>query len=240
MRALAIESSGTTLSLAVHNGSRSFHNQAPNPQGQASRHALSRVADLLAQAQLTLSQLDYVVFGQGPGAFTGLRMACALAQGLALGAGISVLPVPSLLGLAWSGHQETGHSRVMGVTDARLGQVYYAAYDFSVNPWQVVCEPAVGLPEEVPVLPGFLRVGEGESASMSTTATALMKGLDVAHVTERNALVLLKVAEQLRRQGHRVQAPGEVQPVYVRHKVALTQVEQIERRQDQSHSLKPW
>jgi len=93
--------------------------------GQAhSRRLLPMVDELLAEAGLVLSQLEAIGFGRGPGGFTGVRIATGVAQGLALGAGLPVVPVSTLAALAQVG----GEERVLAALDARMGQVYWACF----------------------------------------------------------------------------------------------------------------
>ncbi|MEX2164866.1 MAG: tRNA (adenosine(37)-N6)-threonylcarbamoyltransferase complex dimerization subunit type 1 TsaB [Sulfuricaulis sp.] len=89
-----------------------------------SEFILAMVDDLLAEAGLALTQLDAIAFGRGPGSFTGLRIAAGVAQGLAYGAGLLVVPVSSLAALA----QGVDAPKVLAALDARMNQVYWGAY----------------------------------------------------------------------------------------------------------------
>ena len=99
-------------------------------RGHAGR-LLPMADELLRERDVSVSDLDAVAFGRGPGGFTGLRIAAGLAQGLAAGAGKPVLPVSNLAAVAAGAARAHGHPRVLVCMDARMGQVYWAAYDCS-------------------------------------------------------------------------------------------------------------
>ena len=124
MKLLAIDCSTDRMSLALADGDLHWQHEGAGG-AQASAALIPAIMGLLDEAQLTLKELDAIAFGRGPGAFTGLRTACAVAQGLALGADLPVLPIDTLLLL---GEAARVHSpRVLCVLDARMGQVYVAA-----------------------------------------------------------------------------------------------------------------
>ncbi|MDP3310685.1 MAG: tRNA (adenosine(37)-N6)-threonylcarbamoyltransferase complex dimerization subunit type 1 TsaB, partial [Polaromonas sp.] len=99
MKLLAFDTSTEILSVAVSDGHRIWQQAGPGA-AQASSTLIPIILDLLAQASLRLETLDALVFGRGPGSFTGLRTACSVAQGLALGARLPVLPLDTLLAVA--------------------------------------------------------------------------------------------------------------------------------------------
>ena len=129
MNLLAFDTSTDTLSIAVQHGDGVWQHQGPGG-AQASSALIPAVRALMAQAGLTFDTLDAVVFGRGPGSFTGLRTACAVAQGLAFGAkggqGVPVLPVDTLLAVAEEARQQHGCTHVVAVLDARMDEVYHA------------------------------------------------------------------------------------------------------------------
>jgi tRNA threonylcarbamoyladenosine biosynthesis protein TsaB len=132
MKLLALDTSTDTMSLAVQHGEAVFtHTSAGG--AQASSNLIPAIEALMQQAGLAYAQLDAIVFGRGPGSFTGLRTACSVVQGLALGADVKVLPVDTLLVVAQEAQilaKENGlehtlnASRILVALDARMGEVY--------------------------------------------------------------------------------------------------------------------
>ena len=141
MKLLAIECSTDRLSVAVCHGDERWQYQGAGG-AQASATLIPAIMDLLAQASLPLHALDAIAFGRGPGAFTGLRTACAVAQGLGLGAHLPLLPIDTLMLLAQAAKKtQDSTTRVLAVLDARMGQVYVAAYEDSSQGWRCVQAP---------------------------------------------------------------------------------------------------
>ena len=99
LKFLAFDTSTDMMSVALSNGQQTWHHHGVGG-ANASAQLIPTVHALLSQAQLQLSELTALVVGQGPGSFTGLRTACAVAQGLALGANLKVIPVDSLKAVA--------------------------------------------------------------------------------------------------------------------------------------------
>src|SRR2546422_5185410 len=119
----------------------------------ATRHselALPMLERLLAAAGIGAGQLDAVAFGAGPGSFTGLRIACGIAQGLAFARGIPVLGISTLEALA----EESGAARVIACLDARMREVYYAALEKHDGAWKEVIPVQCVAPQAAPRPPG--------------------------------------------------------------------------------------
>jgi len=227
MKILAIETSSECASVAL----MVDHLTLQYPlEGHANHSALllAAVERLLAEAQLTLPALDALAFGAGPGAFTGLRLACAVAQGLAMGADVGVVPVDSLKALA----MQSPVPLAFVATDARMNETYSGAYR--------LCE---GLPETVrePLClpPGELTLPfPGEWFALGSAFEAYEKALDGEDVgmligMEKKAWPqareVVRIAAYAVSQGD-VLAPEQAAPVYVRNKVALTTAEQKARK----------
>src|SRR5689334_11784655 len=108
------------------------------------------VRRILERARLTARQMDAFGFGQGPGSFTGIRIACGVVQGLAFGARRPVVPIPSLLALA----EQSNEGRVIAALDARMDEAYLAAYARNADDWDEVIAPRIAFRGELPALPG--------------------------------------------------------------------------------------
>ena len=132
MKLLAFDTSTDTLSIAVSDGQQQWQHTGPGA-AQAGGSLIPTILALLAQADLRLQDLDAIAFGRGPGSFTGLRTACSVAQGLALGADVPVLPIDTLMALAEQARLAFGAncpSRVTALLDARMNEVYFQRYEF--------------------------------------------------------------------------------------------------------------
>lgn len=147
---LALDCSTDTLSLAAQHGA---HTAQRTLAGGAHTSAalLPQLMALLQELELPLSALDAIVVGAGPGAFTGLRAACSVAQGLALGAGLRIVPVPTLLAVAEAARAHTACTddapfAVLAALDARMGQVYHQPWLYQSGRWQALRAPAVDAP----------------------------------------------------------------------------------------------
>ena len=150
MNLLAVETSTELCSVALLRGPDLFVEEelAGNRHSELLVPMLRRI---LARARLAPAQMDAFGFGQGPGSFTGIRIACGIVQGLAFAVERPVVPVPSLLALA----EQTNDARVVAALDARMGEAYLAAYARNGADWDEVIAPRlVGPAGGVPPLPG--------------------------------------------------------------------------------------
>ena len=120
---LAIETSSELASCALLNGDTLLARESSGVRTH-SQSILPMVQELLAEAGLTLKQCDAIAFGAGPGSFTGVRTACGIAQGLAFGASLPVVPLVTLEAMALACHRQTGATEILAVLDARMGEVY--------------------------------------------------------------------------------------------------------------------
>ena len=210
---LAFDTSTDTLSVAVRHGDRVLvHSGAGGAQASATLIPLIR--RLLAEAGLSLGELDAIAFGRGPGSFTGLRTACAVAQGLGFGAGVPLLPVDTLLAVAEEARHRFGAQRVVAVLDARMDQIYAARYDFDA-PHGTTAEAELLAPEALAVPDGWVLAGNAFVAY-----GARLPAVD-RHAVLPTAEALLRLAPALLVAGGAV-APADAWPLYVRDKVAQT------------------
>lgn len=219
MKLLAIETSCEHASVALLVDGESV-SRVLEGHANHSERLLPTIRELLADAGLAPSALDVVAFGNGPGAFTGLRLACGVAQGMAMGAGIGVVPVSSLAALAL----QAGVGRVLTLTDARMGEIYAAAYevldglpverlspecvapaDFTLpGAWHVVGSALQAYPWLFPL---------GEEGVLGRHAAMVPRAHEVASLAARSVTDAI--------------APELAAPLYVRDKVAFTTAERL-------------
>ena len=138
MKLLAFDTSTNWLSVACGDGT-SWHMRGELAGQAHSERILLHVDAVLAEAEWTLQSLDGIAFGAGPGSFTGVRIACGVAQGLALGAALPVVPVCTLEALAHAAWRRDGMTHVIACLDARMREVYIAAYERGVDRWTPNC-----------------------------------------------------------------------------------------------------
>jgi tRNA threonylcarbamoyladenosine biosynthesis protein TsaB len=183
-----------------------------------SRHselALPMLQALLEKYRLKTGDLEAVAFGAGPGSFTGLRIACGLAQGLALARGIPVLGVSTLEALA----EEAGAPRVLACLDARMREVYYAALEKRRDGWHQAVAARCVSPDLVSV-PAGEWIGAGNGFAVYGNM-GLQKVLPEVHPS---ASAVARLAAPRLAAGEGVDA-ALAAPVYVREKVAFTKAE---------------
>ena len=229
MKLLAFDTSTEQLSIAVQHGDRVWCHRGAGG-AQASTTLLPAITGLLEQAGLSLNQLDALVVGRGPGSFTGLRTACAVAQGLAFGADRPVVALDTLLALAESARQaDTRARRVLAVLDARMGQLYTAAYEWYESNWITLSPPALvdragltwpasWLDDPQVWVAGNARALIADLPHVLTTPQGLGRSILDA-VPDAQALLSLTPTAWARGD---VLAAEQVQPLYLRDKVALT------------------
>jgi len=223
MKLLAFESSCERASVAL---SLNGEIDARWLEGHAnhSEHMLALVRSLLADAGLGVGALDAVAFGAGPGAFTGLRLACGLAQGLALGAGLGVIPVCSLAALA----VQSPLPQALVATDARMGEIYYGRYRVEHGAVTELSAPACCAPAALPCPEGeWFGLGSAFAAYGEALASVreMLAGCDTQAVPTAEAVARLAAAC-----GRAGIVPAErAAPLYVRDKVALTVAERLAR-----------
>lgn len=222
MNLLALDTSTEVFAIAVQRAGEVLQHQAPGG-AQASAALIPAIQRLLAEAGLTLPALDAIVFGRGPGSFTGLRTACSVTQGLAFGANVPVLPVDTLLAVAEDARLRAGVTRVVALLDARMDEVYAAAYEWDGTAWQRHGEIAIDAPEHVLVPPGWAMAGNAFGAYGSRLPAA--QRVDASPT----ATALLRLAPALLAAGHAVPAGGAL-PLYIRDKVAQTTAERAAAR----------
>jgi len=225
MNLLAFDTSTEFLSIAlqVDGQAWTFHAEAG---ASASQRILPEIHALLAAANIKLAALNGIAFGAGPGAFTGVRVACGVAQGLAFGANLPVVGVHTLMAVA----QASGHDKVIVCQDARMGEVYFAAYERTEAGWQTISPAIVCKPEQVPALSGngWVGAGSGWAAYQEALEAAYASQLsNVLPTITPTAQAVLALAQPVFAAGQ-AQAAHEVAPIYIRNRVALTTQERAQ------------
>ncbi|ELM3723047.1 tRNA (adenosine(37)-N6)-threonylcarbamoyltransferase complex dimerization subunit type 1 TsaB [Edwardsiella piscicida] len=221
-RILAIDTATEACSVALWNNGESLALFEICPREHTQR-ILPMVQQILAEAGVTLAELDALAFGRGPGSFTGVRIGVGIAQGLALGAGLPMIGVSTLATMAQGAWRCTAASRVLSAIDARMGEVYWGEYcRDSDGVWHGSATEAVLNPQQVGVRLAAL---QGEWATVGTgwqTYPDLAQG---APLTLRDGQMLLPHAEDMLplalhawRSGETV-AVEQAQPIYLRNEV---------------------
>ncbi len=149
MKILAIETSTEACSAALLIDGHTAEEFQVVPRGHAEL-ILAMVDRLLAQAALRPADLDAVAFGRGPGAFTGLRIATGVVQGIAFAAELPVSPVSTLAAIAQGAYRERGATRVLAAIDARMQEVYFGPFVVESGLMVAAGEEVVSPPERVP------------------------------------------------------------------------------------------
>lgn len=227
MNLLAFEAATSRLSVALYRDGVITEKSADVPNGGSER-LLPWANELLAESGLTLRQLDGIAFGAGPGGFTGLRLACGVTQGLACGLDLPVVPVGTLAALALA----SGEGKVFACLDARMNEVYVAAYQVAGDSVQEIMSPQVGAGETafLPDGDGWRGVGDGFATAHGDALRQRMGGrfiaVDASVFPTAGAIARL-AAPVLARSGG-VEA-AQALPLYVRDKVALTTAERLAR-----------
>lgn len=227
MNFVAIETSSDRLSIAVGHGDQTTADAIDGAGQKNSQLALPMMHRLLKAAAISLNEIDVVVFGQGPGSFTGVRIACGLAQGLAFGLGKPVLAMPSTLVLA--GQAGMDAKKIVVAIDARMGEIYFAVYgrdDAADSGFAEIIAPRLTKPERLEDVDTRDMAGIGSAFAdpvLNTALRATMPGL-VGTPALPCATALLTVARRLyARQGVTCTLhPRDAAPLYLRNHVAMT------------------
>ena len=222
---IAFDTATERLTIAVKGRGDRIWSHEGEGGAQASVALLPALLALLEQAGLALGDLDAIAFGRGPGAFTGLRTACSVAQGLAFGAGKPVLPIDSLLAVAEEARAGAPAFRVWSTIDARMAQIYAAEYEHADGRWRTVTPPLLTDCEALD-----LRWRDQPPAAIAGDALRVYAGrlptfgAMLAPDARPGAVAMLALAELAWAAGGGVE-PALALPLYVRDKVAQTTLE---------------
>ncbi len=197
--------------------------------GQKHSEMLMAMIDAVLQdSGFRIQDIDGIAFGKGPGSFTGVRIACGVAQGLAFGADVKVVGVCTLEALA----QASGRDKVVAALDARMGELYLAAYEKRNDRWIEVVAPCLCRADTAPEVDGDGWFGAGSGFAVNDAALSArygkqLSGMDVQLVPRAAAIAQIAAVEFAK--GNAVDAALAL-PLYLRDKVALKTREREEAR----------
>ena len=225
---LALDTATEACSVALLHGGEKTH-LAQFAQREHTKHILPMVDEILAQAGITLSQVDALVFGRGPGSFTGVRIGAGIAQGLAFGADLPVIPVSNLAAMAQAAYVQYQAENVLTAIDARMNEVYFAQWqaqkvrsDFGeFLDWQPiiaeqVCSPSNVIEQVVQQHhENIVLAGTGWAAYPELNDANLGKATEI---TLPSALYMLDLALPKWFAGETI-SPLEIEPIYLRNEV---------------------
>jgi tRNA threonylcarbamoyladenosine biosynthesis protein TsaB len=229
---IAFETSSETLSVSVCRGDKTLSEDIANAGSRNSELALPTLHALMKSLDMAMPDVDLIAFGQGPGSFTGVRIACGIAQGLAFGLDRPIVQVPTTLILAEQA-RAAGHANIAVAIDARMGEIYFAAYQAALNEANGFIElvpPTLSKPDHIHALMGesareYSLIGN--ALLDDTLATALRAVPNLAPITGSHSpqsFFLGSLAKRLvaaRGRAATVEAQ-DAAPLYLRNNVAMT------------------
>ncbi len=221
MKLLAIETATESCSAALMVGDE-VHSVSEVAPRRHNEIILSMCEQVLAQGQESLSQLDAIAFGRGPGAFTGVRLAASVTQGIALGQGLPVVPVSSLAALAQQVFERNRKSHVLSCIDARMQEIYCGEYKLNaLNEMELVGEEKVISPNKIKLTgpADCYGVGTGWGAYADALKQAIGNKLEYDANVFPQAEHVAKLAKTYFQNQQYVSAV-EALPVYLRDDVA--------------------
>lgn len=184
-----------------------------------SQFLLPMIQSVLGEANIRLSDCDAIAFGCGPGSFTGIRTACGVAQGLAFGSQLPLVPIVSLLAMAQSCYLQHGSKEVLAILDARMKEVYWAQYALENGIWKTVVAPQVTPPEAVLPVGVPVACGNGLAVYQEAFLGLAVQNRYEAIIPDSEAAARLGLEAYLRNETISVY---EIEPLYLRDKVAYT------------------
>ncbi|MGP6445609.1 tRNA (adenosine(37)-N6)-threonylcarbamoyltransferase complex dimerization subunit type 1 TsaB [Rahnella aceris] len=222
-RILAIDTATEACSVALYDQGETLAHFELCAREHTQR-ILPLVQQILAEAGLSLKQLDALAFGRGPGSFTGVRIGIGIAQGLSLGAELPLLPVSTLLTMAQGAYRQTGAEQVLAAIDARMGEVYWGEFTrntqgvWSGENTETVIKPEQLLARTVERNGRFATVGTGWEAYPHLLGESPVADLFDGKMLLPQAEDMLPLALQLWENGIRVN-PEDAEPTYLRNEV---------------------
>jgi len=221
MNLLAIDTSASSMSLGLRTASGDVYRVIDSGM-KHSRDILPNILSILAESGIALNQLDALTFAQGPGSFTGLRIAVGVVQGIAYGLSIPVVPISNLAAIARKLGREKGCSQVVVALTAREQEVYMGAYTNCTGSYpELIGEEVVADQDNFPGLPPGIWHGAGDNQSFfaNLASSNELHFETLSEVAQPTPLDLLDMA------AHRMSNLDSVdalnaRPEYVRHQVA--------------------
>lgn len=214
MNLLAIDTSTEQASIAVLVDSVITCEE----QGSQRTHAqilLPMLDNLLTKAEISLNQLDGIIFGCGPGSFTGLRIACSIAKGLAYAHDLDLIPVSSLTAIAWAARkqQQQANTPVLAVLDARMNELYWAFFD---NDYQSIEQVTKACAIQIPDTSSLILAGSGIDLYWEHLPDSLKTKVSDTVALAPNAAAMIELVCELEIQPVPI---AQAQPIYVRNQV---------------------
>lgn len=226
---LALDTATEACSVALSYNGEILARDELSPKAHT-RRILPMVDEILAEAGIRLNQVDALVFGRGPGSFTGVRIGCGIVQGLALGADLPVIPISNLTAMAQAAYQTQGSETVLAAIDARMNEVYFSALRYQLHlidgqqyaAWQPLFDEQVLPPENVLQQIAQLEtqsavcVGTGWTAySQFAQSSILLNKCDIVLPSAKYMLPLARLNWAQRQ----YLSALEIEPVYLRNQV---------------------
>ncbi|HEX5126305.1 MAG TPA: tRNA (adenosine(37)-N6)-threonylcarbamoyltransferase complex dimerization subunit type 1 TsaB [Rhodocyclaceae bacterium] len=223
MKILALETSCELGSVALSVDGETLERRLEGSGAGHSATILPALHALLAEAELHITDLDAIAFGAGPGSFTGVRLGCGIAQGLALGADKPVAVVSSLLALA----EPVTAAFIYCAADARMQEAYVAMYQRHEDQLSIVMQPVCMPPGEVPLPSGKMWCGVGSAFKAYRDAMSMRLGDSVSVLDAEAVPRAVSIARLAERAQANWMDPALAAPEYVRNRVALTIAERL-------------
>lgn len=224
MLILALETSTDAGSCALWCDGAISERRCPTGRPH-SETLLPLVRELLGDADVRIDQLEAIAFGMGPGAFTGLRVACGAAQGLAVASNRPLIPISSLETVA----AMSGADQVLAVLDARMGEIYAGCYVADAGAWVLRGDIRVSAPEAVmlPETSGWLASGNALAVYPALTRRLEVAGIGIGPASVPDAATVVRLAADRMARGEKGIDAALAAPLYVRDKVAKTVAERL-------------
>ncbi len=222
MKLLALETSTEYCSVTLHIDGESISKEI-RAERRHSALILPMTEEVLSEAELSLTQIDGIAFGAGPGSFTGLRIACGVAQGLAFAVDLPVVGINTLEAIA----QQCNQQKIIVALDARMGEIYHAAFQQCGKAWEPICTTTLCQPHQAPPVPGTHWIGCGSGFDVYDKALSKLYNAhidSIAYGLYPHAREIAQLSIPRFTDGSNTD-PSNATPLYIRNKVALKENE---------------